>query len=232
MADNKKLYFIPIITKALNSEAQERAMQEAFDEIGKLGKKPEYNEGFQQFQEFIHASLRLPGVRPEQKIQFIRNAIYNLIYDLAAGTFEGDRRQQDDLINALKKVPHWNEEYERIKKEARDFLSPDLPIEIEVLKGDKVIGSSPISSTPTSLRSISPGRYTVRFSNGRILWEGDLLREDLIWTYAFPGRDLPLAAETKSYRQKPTRSMTLLDGELIVNVYAGLESGEITLNSP
>ena len=104
-------------------------------------------------------------------------------------------------------------------------------MEIEVLKGDRIIGSSAISTEPTYISPISPGRYTVRFSNGRVLWEGDILREDVIWAFAYPDKDLPMAAETEPSQREPTRTLSLLNGELIMQVFAGLESGEIRLNS-
>jgi hypothetical protein len=74
-----------------------------------------------------------------------------------------------------------------------------------------------------------PGKHKVRLSNGRVLWEGDLEKEDLIWAFAFPERDLPMAAQTESHVQEPTKTLSLLEGELIMYVYAGLESGKMRL---
>jgi len=231
MDDSKRLYFIPIIARALKSDNPQRAMDEAFDEIRELGSQQEYEEGFRQFMEFAKAAVTPSGAKPEQKAQLVRDAIYRLIHDLAADTFEGDEDQKEALINALRSSPEWNAEYESIKEEAPAFLASKRPMEIEVLKEDQVIGSFTSPGDVASIGSIAPGRYTVRLSNGRVLWKGDLTKEDLIWTYAFPGKDLAMAAETEPYKQEPTKAVSLLDGELIMQVFAGLESGEVRIKS-
>ena len=231
MTDSKRLYFIPIIAHALSSDDPKRAMEEAFSEIRELGNLPEYEEGFRQFLEFVKSAITPSVQDTKERIQQIKNAIYRLIYDLATDTFDGDEKQKDALIKAFRSIPEWKGEYERIKEEAQAFQAPETPMEVEVLKGDRIIGSSAISTEPTYISPISPGRYTVRFSNGRVLWEGDILREDVIWAYAYPGKDLPMAAETEPSQREPTRTLSLLNGELIIQVFAGLETGGIRLNS-
>ena len=229
--DSKRLYFIPLLARAIESGDQDHAMTMAFDEIQRLGSQPGYEEGFWQFQEFVKSAIFPSGEEPDRKIQPIRDAIYRIISDLAAGTFEGDEKQKETIINVVKNNPRWNEEFERIKIEAQSFLAPDTPIEIEVLKEDQVIGSSTLSTEPSSIIPIFPGRYTVRFSNGRILWEGNLAREDVLWAYAYPETDLPLAAETEDTQQEPVKTISLLNGELVIEVFAGLESGRMTIKS-
>jgi hypothetical protein len=167
MTANKRLYFVPVIARALTSDNPKKAMDEAFDEIRELGNQPEYKEGFRQFQEFAKATLKPSSEEPEQKIQLVRNAIYRLVYGLATDTLEADEEQKKALVSALRSIPEWNTEYERIKEEAQAFLAPETPIEVEVLKADRVIGSFPIPTAPATLGSITPGSYTVRFSNGR-----------------------------------------------------------------
>ena len=231
MTDSKKLYFIPIIARALSSVEPKRAMEEAFSEIRELGNQAEYAEGFRQFLEFVKSVVTPSAQDSEERIQLVKNAIYRLIYDLATDTFDGDEEQKDALINAFRIIPEWNAEYERIKEETQAFQASETPMEVEVIKGDRVIGSSAISIEPTSISSISPGNYTIRFSNGRVLWEGNILPKDVIWAFAYPDKDLPMAAETEPSQREPTRTLILLNGELIIQVFAGLESGEIRLKS-
>ena len=231
MTDSKRLYFIPIIARALSSDDPKRAMEEAFSEIRKLGNQPEYEEGLRQFLEFVKSAITPSAQDSEERIQQIKNAIHALIYDLATDTFDGDEERKDDLIKAFRNIPEWKAEYERIKEEAQAFQAPETPMEVEVLKGDRIIGSSAISTEPTYISPISPGRYTVRFSNGRVLWEGDILGKDVIWAFAYPEKDLPMAAETEPLQREPMRTLYLLNGELIIQIFAGLESGEIRLNS-
>ena len=229
MEHSKRLYFFPIIAHALSSDDPKRAMEKAFHEINTLGNQPEYEEGFRQFQELIRFTMKPSGEESGDRIQLIRNAIYSLIYDLTNDTFDGDEKQKDALISALRNVPEWNAEYERIKKEGHPFLGPETPIKVEVLKGDQVIGSSLITTDPSLISHIIPGRYKVQFSNGRVLWEGEVRREDVLWAYAFPEEDLRMAAETEPYQQDPTRTISLLDGELTIQFFAGLEKGELRL---
>jgi hypothetical protein len=231
MTDSKRLYFIPIIARALRSDDPKRAMEEAFSEIRKLSNQAEYKEGFRQFLEFVEVAVKPSAQDSEERIQIVKNAIYRLIYDLATDTFDGDEERKDDLIKAFRNIPEWKAEYERIKEDAQAFQAPETPMEVEVLKGDRIIGSSAISPEPTSISSISPGSYKIRFSNGRVLWEGDILRKDVIWAFAYPDKDLPMAAETEPSQREPTRTLHLLNGELIIQVFAGLETGEIRLNS-
>ena len=231
MRDSKRLYFIPIIARALRNDDPNRAMDEAFNKIRDLGNRPEYKEGFRQFEEFVKAAIKPFGEGDKERIQQVRNAIYGLLYDLATDSFEGNEEKKKALISALGNIPEWNAEYERIKTEELAFLAPETPIEVEVFRGDQIIGSSHILTEPSSISPIIPGRYMVQLSNGRILWEGDLTKEDVIWAYAFPDKDLPMAAETGPSIRKPTRTISLLDGELMVHVFAGLESGQIRLES-
>ena len=231
MANTKRLYFVPIIARAIDSDDPKKAMAEAFDEISELGKKSAYFQGFRQFLEFVKLTSKPFGENADQKNQLVKNAILRLMCDLATDTFEGDENQKNALITSIRGNPQWNAEFELIKKEAHDFLAPETPIDVEILMGEKIIGSISVFNDAASIDSIFPGHYVVRFSSGRLLWLGDLTREDVIWTYAFPERELALAAETEPIQQEPTRTIALLKGELIMYVFAGLESGKILLKS-
>jgi hypothetical protein len=221
MDKSKRLYFIPIIERALRSDDQESAMAEAFEEIERLGKLPQYKEGFRQFQEFIHISLKLSN---ETRL------IHGLMHELATDTYEGGQQKKEALIAALEKFPEWYREYGRIKEEAEAFLSPETPLDVEILKDGLVIGSFPASIDAYSISSVRPGTHMVRLSNGRVLWEGDIKKEDIIWSFAFPEKDLPMAAETEPYEKGATRSIPLLNGEIVMEVIPGLESGEIRIS--
>jgi hypothetical protein len=231
MSDNHKLYFIPIIARAIESTNQKRAMIEAFDKIVEFGEKREYKEGYRQFSEFIKATFMVTDEEDDQKIELIKIAIRRLIYDLVTDTFEGDEKQKEALVAAFKNNPQWNNEFNRIENEAQPFLAPEMPIEIELLIGENLVESFLISNIPTTISSIFPGNYVIRFSNGRFIWEGEISREDVIWTYAFPQKDFPMAAKTETLQQEPTRKISLLDGELVIHVFAGLESGRLLIKS-
>jgi hypothetical protein len=231
MTADKTLFFIPIIARALQSGDPRRAMEEAFDQIRELGGSAEYKEGFRQFMEFIKAAIKPSDEDTSgQKLKLLKDAIDRLLYDLATDTFEGDEEQKEALIAALREIPEWEAAYVRIK-ERQGLFPSEAQMKIEVLKENRLIGSYPISPDPAIIGAIAPGRYTIQFSNGRLLWEGELLKEDLIWTYAFPGKDLAMAAETELPQRNPTKEISLLDGEITISIFAGLETGHIRIDS-
>jgi hypothetical protein len=230
MIADKKLYFIPMIAQALVSDEPRRAMEEAFEEIKELGTREDYKEGFQQFMEFIKTAIGpVDETTPWQNVRLPAAAIHRLLYDLATDTFEGSEEQKEDLIASLKDIPEWNVRYAQLKERTQSLIHSNLPLEIEVLRKNQVIGAVPVSSGPAIVGEIAPGSYTVRFSNGRILWEGDLRKEDLIFAFAFPGKDFAMAAETEAPKRKPTKKLTLAGGDINLFVFAGLETGHIRL---
>ena len=231
MTDNRSLYFIPIIARALESDDPKQAMEAAFDKIHEIGRQPEFKEGLRQFEEFVKIALLASYEDSEERIQQIRDAIHGLILDLATGVFDGDEKQKETLKTALRSQPEWDAEYVRIREESQSFLPIEAPMNVEVLKSDEIIDSFPFPTTSSSIGSIRPGTYTVQLSNGRVLWEGKLTREDVIWTYAFPQKDLPMAAKTEHAAQKPTKTIQLLKGELIMEVFVGLETGAFKFTS-
>jgi len=231
MIADKKLFFIPTIARALQSDDPRRAMEEAFEEIRELGKEDEYKEGYQQFREFIKLALTPSDEASGQRVRLLKDAIYRLLHDLATDTFEGDEEQKEAMIGTLRSYPEWDAEYVRIVEEAQALFPPRIQLRVEVLRKTQIIGSFPISPDPAIIGAITPGNYTVQFSNGRILWEGELAKEDLIWAYAFPGKDLAMAAETEASQREPTRKISLLKGEITVSVFPGLETGQIRIES-
>lgn len=79
------------------------------------------------------------------------------------------------------------------------------------------------------LAGVRPGFYQVRLSTGRVLWEEVLTDEDLLWSRAFPGQALKLAADTGADRVWASREFRLLDGEVVVRVCPGLEAGHVEI---
>lgn len=231
MIAEKKLYFIPVIVRALQSGDPRRALEQAFEEIRELAKEAEYQEGYQQFKEFIKTALTPSDEASDERVRLLKSAIYRLLQDLATDTFEGDEDQKEALLRILRSYPEWDTEYIRIVEELNALSLTNVQLRVELLRGDRIIGSLPLSPDPAIIGSVFPGSYTVQFSNGRILWEGELSKEDLLWAYAFPGKDLAMAAETEVSQGKPTRTISLLGGEIMLSVFAGLESGQIRMES-
>ena len=77
-----------------------------------------------------------------------------------------------------------------------------------------------------TIGDIVPGHYRLKLSNtGWLLWTRTLNKTELLWSEAYPGRPLALAADTGVPSQEPTREVILLDGEIILRTYPGLELG-------
>ena len=229
MAENKGLYFISILSRALRSDQPEQAMKEAFDEISILGLKPGYGNGYSQFQKFVKEAFEPSEPDSPLVLNRIREAIYRLMYALATDTFEGSEEQKKLLISEFEKDPEWSSEYLKIQEEFQDSTDLESPLSFEILKDDQSFGSYPIGDSLLKIRGISIGVYTIRLSNGRVLWEDRLTREDVLWTYAFPDKELPMAAETEPLEKTPARTISLLEGEFVMKIIPGLESAMISI---
>lgn len=226
MDTRKNLYFLPLIDEALGSDEPEEALKDAFAAIRKLGKKPEYERGYAQFRKFMKAHVEAYAQVPGYEL-IMREAIYHLIDDLATDTYEGSEEEKQALIEALSRNSKWRTEYEHAKETLAEFRTPSPELAIEVLKDGKTIASFPVSEIPFSLTDIEPGRYTVRLSNGRVLWEGLLDKKHLLWWEAYGDSDLPMAAKTEKDAPRPTVSESLMDGDVTMDVIPDLQSGEI-----
>ena len=82
------------------------------------------------------------------------------------------------------------------------------------------------------INGVTPGAYCLRLETGRVIWQEDLGDQDLLWTKAFPGQPLRAAADDGGAHIPATHRFSVLEGEIMLQVFAGLESGsiEITLN--
>ena len=78
-------------------------------------------------------------------------------------------------------------------------------------------------------RDIVPGDYRLKLDTGRVLWEGHLSEKDLVWSKAYPGNGLSVAADTEETPRHATRQVDLLGGTLTLRVYPGVETGSLNI---
>jgi hypothetical protein len=85
-----------------------------------------------------------------------------------------------------------------------------------------------------TVSDVRPGYWQLKTDTGRVLWEGLLTADDVIWAKSHPGRDLPLAAGTGESMRQATREIALLGGTVTLRVYPGVDRGvlEIILKIP
>jgi len=145
--------------------------------------------------------------------------------------FTGDPKEAQAPLGLITSQPDLKKDYERLCKETSKAITQQIGLKIIIDRNGKTIISIPVKVGPFSqiIKNIMPGQYEVRLNTGRMLWQGELTDRDLLWTTAFPEKDVALAADTGELAEHPTREISLLDGELMIRVIPELESGSIEL---
>jgi len=115
-------------------------------------------------------------------------------------------------------------QFERFMLEVREHGRITLKVE----RNGRQVGTIHMDSHGETVRlgGIEPGRYAIYLSTGRLLWEADIGETDILWSKAFPGRALELAADTPGTQRPPSRREPL-SGGLTLLVFPGVETGEI-----
>ena len=192
----ENLYFITDICNALNDNHSEQKIEKVIRAIINKGKKPEYQQGFQQFVTFIkEGKAGWLKMSPQHK-----KLIMQIINDVA--------------------------------------LSPVVDTETEPLKlclqlehdGD-ALASFDISESRHSytIADLTPGNYTLKTDSDWLIWQEHLSERELFWTHAYPEQEFPMAADTESTDTREFKTVVLLEGELIIRIYPGLETGTIKI---
>ena len=106
-----------------------------------------------------------------------------------------------------------------------------IPLEIEIFNDGIKIYSELIDEdiSELTIKGITPGDYSLSLSNGRLLWNGNIARNEVVWEDAFPEENYPMAADTGEGDISPTKAEEIIHGELKMLIYAGLESGRMLL---
>jgi hypothetical protein len=219
---NRNLYFLPIITKALKEANPKAALKCAFDEIKQLGKQKQYREGFSNFRHFME---QVRSYRELQETDFVNQ----LVAEIATDTFDGSEEEKQAVVKSIISHPEFKAEYEATCQEIEKEIGKQATAIIQVLSKRRLVGEMTFTKIPDrkSIEGIFPGSYMLKLNIGRVIWQGDLMRKDLIWSEAFEGKPLDLAAETTEIKRKPTREIILFGGDVILRIFASIESGSI-----
>jgi len=201
-----ELYFIPIIAKALRQKDTKKALQNAFMEITNLGKQSAYKEGFSQFQ------------------RFMKEIYQNSSLKKISGDLEDNI---EPLIDLIMSQPDWEKQYDDLISE----FQLEYNLEIQLEKNNELLWKTTITPNGFSatIKNIVPGDYIVKLNTGRILWEDTLSEKDLLWAKAYPEKPIDLAADTGIEIRKPTKEFSLLNSEIVIRVFPGIESGYIKI---
>ncbi len=224
------LYFISIIAKALEQKDTEWSLEQAFEQIKSLGAKPEYEHGFEQFQRLMDiVNKRVEKKRSDQSLR--TELARGLMIDLASDAFEGSAEDKRKALSIIRSNPQWREEYDQLVGEIEELSQVPEGIEISVSRENEPLKSVTFPKVPGSetIDNITPGHYNIAFATGRLIWEGELTEQDLIWVKAYLGKPFEMAAETTEREAKPTKQISAFEGQVDIEVFAGIESGRIRI---
>ena len=194
---DKNLYFIKIIQEALGQTDTGQALKKAFEKIEVRGQEPEHLKGYQQFLRFM--SLVRDELKKNQAVT-TPDAEIDPEVILERVSVQLDRFEPEEALLGLV-----------VEREGHSIATLEV-------RGPGRIGA---------VENVSPGQYSIRLDNGRRLWAGKLGQVDLLWREAFKEEPLPLAAETEKRQAMVSREIRLLDGEIIVRVIPGRQSGRL-----
>lgn len=227
----KDLFFLSIIADALRKPEPKAALKAAIEEIKILGSRPEYEQGFLQFQRFM-AEVKRSWENHSQQLEDIASGeIRCLSLQVAGDLLEGDPNEAQAVLDLIGSQPRWQEEFKKLCTEtAKSKVARRIP-EIIVERNGERLDSTPCERLPITkeIRNVKPGHFTIKLDTGRAIWEEELTEQELIWAAAFPGQDLDLAADTGEAAAGTTREITLLNGELIIRVFPETESGRLEI---
>lgn len=228
------LYFIAIIARALQQPDTAQALQQAFAHIKSIGRQPQYRRGFVQFEGFMEVVGQ--HVESEYATSREQSVLRELMTELALDLFPGNDAERRAVLERIHSYTQWQQEYESLCTQISNTERSSSGWEFLIDRDGRPFATIVLEQIPHSqtVESLTPARYSVSLASGRLIWQDQLTERDLIWMAAFAGAPLDLAAATDAAQAGLTRQDTFLNGEVILRVFAGLESGrlEIAVNPP
>ena len=205
------------------------ALREAFAQLLQLGQRSGYGRSYGQFRLFMRAAKLY--AETEGALSGTPRSAQELIIDLVSHGFEGnpeERRRASDWIQA--NLSWVGQSRTACAAVSRFDEHPTAP-GIRVLKGDTYINTLflPEEDGVASISGLEPGEYALLLETGRLIWQGRLTERQLIWAGAFPNQPLDLAAATGDVGCPSTVEERLLDGELVLRVFPGMETGRMEI---
>ena len=217
---NRDLYFVSILAEALGQPDRWASLRQAFWTIEKLGKQVGFEQGYVNFCRFMAEVFAASQLLDEDAA---RRVVLR-----SASSMPGDSDAVEDLLWELMEGRRdLREEYAflcQLCKRREGML-------LQLLRDDRQIAE--ISFEGSGCRrvvdGISPGRYAIRLDVGLMLWEGAFSCADVVWTEAFEGENLALAAEAGEVRRRMSRQIDIVDAHLILRVFPGIEQGSLEI---
>ena len=224
-----EMYFMGLIAEAFGEADIDAALQAALEKIIAHSSKPEYARGYEQFEVFM--SLVNSHIKKNSHNALSENIIRALMVELATDSFDGDPQQKQNILEIIKSKPEWQKDYQALVGEISRLQKPFENVDIMVLRDEQPIGTVSLTEQDNTrvIDKLIPGAYKIMLSTGRLLWEGLLADNDLLWSRAFAGEPFKMAADSGGIKGKAAKTITLLEGEILLNVFAGVETGSLEI---
>ena len=216
---NLDLYFVPILALALRGADRGESLEKAFGAIERLGQEPGYEEGYGNFCRFMAEIWAHRQLLDEHDRRMAG-------LELATGApIEAEERES--LLSKLAEAAPWlMDEYEALCQACKPR---SRALTLQLLRDGRQIAE--LTFEPARGRrlvdDICPGHHALRLDTGLVLWEGTLATVDLVWTEAFKGEGLALAAEAGQVHRRPSGEERIPDTKLVLRIFPGIESGSI-----
>lgn len=212
---NNDLYFIPLLMQAAGRADLAEGFRQAIRAIIALGMDKRFRSAYAQFLLFMDIVAAAHSVQDRAPSGV----------SIPLGATDGTRA----LLEELAACPELAEAWESIKHDLERSPYPAVRIEFLLRRNDGAIEWFLLSRDQRNgeVTELMPGSYELLLASGQVLWEGELTAQDLLLAYARPEEPLRIAADTGSTVERSTREITLLDGEIVVRIFAGLMTGRM-----
>jgi len=211
--NNNELYFIPILIKAFEKEELDSSVESAINEIEKLGKKKEYKKGYEQFEKFLVAGWH--SIRGG-------NYIIKILAGIGMYYISQSETEKEVLISKIESNMELKRGYQKIQK----LFGNPISLGLELYKGAKLLSEFFLDDEEKEISHIEAGNYSIKLNNGRLLWEGKITKKEILIDKN-ERNNYKMAAATSESQEKPTRTIELINNEIQVLVFAGLENGKL-----
>ena len=216
------LYFLPIIAEALSKLDTKGSLLSAFDQIQNFGSQKRYHHGYENFMRFMTEAYGHHEILNDDQIR-------QIMLEIILSTDEFSALEKEVLMKMVVSSDWHQKEFGEIDELIRHSANKNRYPVIEIFCNRKRIGRIELTKQMPrqSIAGIVSGEYVLKLDTGWVLWQGQFTDKDLLWKKAFGKKDLKLAADSGQTSPEPVRQIPLLDGRIIVRVFAGIESGMI-----
>lgn len=209
------LYFVPLLMQAVERAALAEGFRQAIRTIIARGRGKRFRSGYAQFLVFMDAVAAAHSRRDR-------------IHD-GAHILLGTPDEARVLLEELAACPELAKVWQSIHQDLEVTPVPAARIEILLRRNDGPHQACWLSRDQWrgEMTGLIPGSYELLLASGQVLWDIELTAQDLLLVYARPEEPLRIAADTGGIVERSTRQATLLDGEIVVRIFAGLTSGRM-----